>query len=92
MGNICGSKEPSYGKRINDIYKDAIEHGETSKNLLSTLTLRAVTYPDQLPSIGSTLELKIKGDFSKNNELYVLLEIIRRQHYLFHDDDWNYLE
>lgn len=71
MGICCGSKEPSYRKRINDIYLDAIQRGETNKTLLTSLTLRAVTYPDQLPSIGSTLEARIKSDYTKGNQLYV---------------------
>ena len=66
---ICGSKEPHHKKSINDIYADANERHETSKNLISSLTLRAVTYPDQLPSIGATLEARIKQDYQKGNEL-----------------------
>ncbi|KAF0982401.1 hypothetical protein FDP41_011331 [Naegleria fowleri] len=71
MGICCGSKEPSYRKRINDIYLDAIQRGETNKTLLTSLTLRAVTYPDQLPSIGSTLEARIKSDYTKGNQFNV---------------------
>ena len=66
---ICGSKEPHHKKRINDIYVDANERNETSKALITNLTLRAVTYPDQLPSIGATLEARIKQDYQKGSEL-----------------------